>query len=288
MSEAFGLEDATKDRRFGRAALAAVGLVALMCLPVSAAQLGAEGAQQIANCPKTHSMLVRDGKLNKFAKKLAEKTGLRVLAIGSSSTQGVGATSAAKTYPARFEEEMRNRFRALISVANAGIGGETADATVSRLENSVSTGRYDLVIWQVGTNDAVRGGDEAAFRSMLERGLRAAKAANTEVILLDQQFFPTVKDPVRYERFVNIIETVGVETNTPVLSRYRMMKAWGERAPQDLPQMLSADGFHMSDRGYGCLANAMASAMTDLIAPPPAPANGAAVTASVPRALLKP
>ena len=54
--------------------------------------------------------------------------------------------------------------------------------------------------------------------------------------------------------------------------------------------MLSNDGFHMSDRGYFCLATAMGRAMSDLVTGAPQLANEItpAITASVPRALLRP
>ncbi|MDB5650887.1 MAG: hypothetical protein JWL62_2407 [Hyphomicrobiales bacterium] len=204
-------------------------------------------------------------RLQGFTRLLRHKAPLRVLAIGSSSTEGIGASSPDHSYPARFEAELKQRFKVRdVHVTNAGIGGETAEASVTRLEGRLKEAPYDLIVWQVGTNDAIKGDDEGHFRDLLERGLQDAKAARTDLVFLDQQFYPSIKDPVRYEHYVHLIETVAAENNTPVLSRYRMMKGWGERSPKDLPGMLSGDGFHMSDRGYQCLANAMVSAVADL------------------------
>jgi hypothetical protein len=54
--------------------------------------------------------------------------------------------------------------------------------------------------------------------------------------------------------------------------------------------MLATDGFHMSDRGYFCLANAMGRAMGDLVLGVPQLANEItpAITASMPRTMLRP
>jgi acyl-CoA thioesterase-1 len=205
-------------------------------------------------------------RLQRFSRAIRRKAPLRVLAIGSSSTEGVGASSPANSYPARFEAELKQRFKVQdVHVTNAGIGGETAEASVARLEERLKQNNYDLVVWQVGTNDAVKGDDENRFRELLERGLQDAKTAQTELVLLDQQFYPTIKDPVRYERYVHMIGTVAAEFNTPVMSRYRLMKTWAERAPRDMTAMLAGDGFHMSDRGYECLATAMVGAVSDLV-----------------------
>jgi lysophospholipase L1-like esterase len=55
------------------------------------------------------------------------------------------------------------------------------------------------------------------------------------------------------------------------------MKKWGAESPDLLHDMLWKDGFHMSDRGYGCLAQDLAADMAPLwrkslnIAEKPAP-----------------
>ena len=240
-------------------------------------------------CPRAQSMLMQKARLKDLAKRVSDRTGFKVLAIGSSSTRGVGATTPQHTYPAKFETNLERQFGADVDVVNAGVNGETADAAMARLEERVTAEKFDLVIWQVGTNDAVKGADEQAFRAFVELGVKLVKSKQTDIVLLDPQFYPTVKDPVRYERFVKIIETVGTETGTPVLSRYKLMKDWAEKAPNDLRTMLSSDGFHMSDRGYACLATAMARAVTDLISPPAPPCNQTQpAVASVPRSLVRP
>jgi lysophospholipase L1-like esterase len=185
---------------------------------------------------------------------LARREPVRILTIGSSSTQGVGASSPAQAYPVQLERFLEGRWNTQdLTVDNAGIGGETAQQTVARLEEALRTSRPDLVIWQVGTNDAVKGGDEGVFRALLVRGLAAAEAAGVELILLDQQYYPGIKDPVRYERFVRIIRETADAHGVAVFSRYALMKGWADGAPQELGTMLSSDGFHMSDRGYACL-----------------------------------
>src|SRR5215510_15329288 len=53
---------------------------------------------------------------------------LVIVAIGSSSTQGVGASDEAHTYPALLAEELRHRWpRLAVTVVNKGVGGEDAE-----------------------------------------------------------------------------------------------------------------------------------------------------------------
>lgn len=161
---------------------------------------------------------------------------------------------------------------------NAGIGGETAVQTVERLEAVLKAQSFDLVIWQVGTNDAIKGVSEDAFRTLLERGIAAVKASGTSLMLLDQQYFPAIKDLSRYEQFVRAVSALGRERKVSVFSRYAMMQDWNSQSAEELRSMLSSDGFHMSDKGYDCLADHVADAVEDLVRQPVAHAPGGAAT----------
>ena len=70
---------------------------------------------------------------------------------------------------------------------NAGIGGELAAKTLQRLKSALKSGWARLVIWQVGTNDAIVGVDEALFRATVESGVAAARAAGVPLVLIDPQ-----------------------------------------------------------------------------------------------------
>ncbi len=183
---------------------------------------------------------------------------LDILAIGSSSTEGIGASSPAYTYPAQLQDELTEEDGIAADVRNAGVGGELAAKTLSRLLNALKSGWARLVIWQVGTNDAITGVDEGVFRATLEKGIAAARAAGVPLLLMDPQFTQKTRDEARYERFVAIIDQIGARNHVPVLSRFAMMKRWGAKSALAL---LSGDGLHMNDRGYRCVAHALAEAI---------------------------
>jgi lysophospholipase L1-like esterase len=145
-----------------------------------------------------------------------------------------------------------------VEVDNAGIGGETIAATVVRLKAALAS-KPDLVIWQVGTNDAVIGEDEGSFRASLQDGVSAIRTAKIPFVLLDPQFYPGLKDAARYEQYVRIIDDTGESSGAAVFGRYAMMKEWEAQSDSLLRAMLTKDEFHMSDRGYGCLAQNLAA-----------------------------
>jgi len=205
---------------------------------------------------------------------------LRIVAIGYPSTAGIGTSAPSLAYPAQLDGELDEELDGWsVSVVNLGIGGETAEATVERLK-AVGATDPSLVIWQVGTNDALKGGDEAGFRRLVEGGIAAARSADVGLMLIDPQDFPGIKDRPTYERFVRTIQSVADENQVPLFSRYALMQDWKEDSPERLKGMLAKDSFHMGDRGYRCLAQHLSAAIGSAIRRrrevPPAAVSGRA------------
>ena len=191
---------------------------------------------------------------------------LDILAIGSSSTEGVGATAPDRTYPARLGAALRARARVNANVRNAGIGGEIAETTLARLKTALDAGWPELVIWQVGTNDALTEVDETRFRARIAEGVAAARAHKVPIILLDPQYTPGHADDSRYARYAAIVDDIGVTLHVPVIARYAMMKSVAQRGGA-IDSWISADGLHMSDVGYACLADALVKPIVSAIVP---------------------
>ena len=207
-------------------------------------------------CPGATSSFESNGAILAFPK---AGVGLPVdiLAIGSSSTEGVGASSPANTYPAQLEGELEKLTGADFDVKNAGIGGELAAKTLERLKRALKSGWARLVIWQVGTNDALVGVDETLFRATLQAGIAAVRAAGVPLVLVDPQFTLKSPDPARYARFVKTVDDIGAADGVPVLSRYKMMMRFAVKGAAPIG-LLSRDGLHMNDLGYRCVAHALA------------------------------
>jgi acyl-CoA thioesterase-1 len=97
------------------------------------------------------------GRLPRTAMRIARHEGLTVVAIGSSSTEGIGASTPAATYPSRVAAELARRLpRQSVTVLNKGVGGETAIEMLARFDRDVFAQNPDLVIWQAGTNSVLR------------------------------------------------------------------------------------------------------------------------------------
>src|SRR4051794_17088154 len=87
--------------------------------------------------------------LPNFARRLAGKEAVKIVAIGSSSTSGEGKIVP---YPAQLQIDLRNKYGERVNVSNQGKGGEEAPLELARMQRDVIDQQPALVIWQVGTN----------------------------------------------------------------------------------------------------------------------------------------
>lgn len=257
--------------RLGRIVLRALFGAALASAALSPASASAFSCE-------TGNVLHNSGRLEAIRLKLERGQPVSILAIGSSSTEGVGATSPARSYPAILEKSLRARWPgAAVNVLNSGKGGETADETLARLADHVEDTRFDLVIWQVGTNDALRSGDgRARVGDVLRRGLSTIRASGATTLIVDPQYFPKIENSASYAAVVTAISDIAGAEEVALFSRFEMMRAWRARSLDDLRSTLAEDQFHMNDRGYDCLAARLARDVAAMVGEPSAIAVSAA------------
>jgi lysophospholipase L1-like esterase len=242
---------ASRRRAIRRALVLAAS--AAICLSPIEARAGAA-----STCPATAPTAFAENGAEAPLAAPSDGRPLQILAIGSSSTLGVGASSPDAAYPAQLEARLSDDWGVSADVVNAGVGGETSDTTLKRLVAALAGAPPDLVVWQVGTNDAVGGVDPETFRANLTAGVAAAQARRVPIVLVDPQFYFGIKNLARFQQYVTIIADVGAAKHVPVFSRFAMMKAWAAKSTATLRAALAPDGFHMDDEGYACFARALA------------------------------
>jgi acyl-CoA thioesterase I len=206
-----------------------------------------------------------------FAAAVAARRAPLIVALGSSSTAGAGATEALRSYPAVLERRLRAALGLPVTVLNRGIGGEMADAMAARLDRDVLAERPDLVIWQVGGNSALRSADPERYRTVLREGLERLTRAGIAVVLMDNQRAPRIAARPNHQAYDAITADLAAAVpGVALFSRGALMDAWA-RAGVPGGSVLTDDDLHHNDRGYACLAEALAAAL--LAGLPPAHAK---------------
>jgi acyl-CoA thioesterase-1 len=206
--------------------------------------------------------------LRRTARRLAARRFVVIVALGSSSTAGAGASSAEATYPSRLMAELARRLPTLsIVVLNRGIGGERAVDMLARFDESVAAERPDLVLWQLGTNAVLRGYDHSKSDALIHEGIRRIKAIGSDVVLIDPQFAPKVIAQPEIADMIELISSAAKQENVDVFHRFALMRHWQDVDGIPFEIFLSPDGLHMNDWGYSCFAKALADAIADAATP---------------------
>src|SRR5712691_3022888 len=213
-----------------------------------AGNTGAERAS--AGCSAPPALMVIEPAQARVAARIGRGEALTIVAVGSSSTQGGGASAPGWSYPSRLEAELKDRFPAIgIRVINRGKGGEDVAEELARLDSDVISERPDLVIWQVGTNAVLRRDDLAADRELIERGVAQLRQSGSDVVLMDLQYAPRVIARPAYAEMERLIANAAKSGQVGLFRRFEMMQQWQAAQPADAPRMAEAmigpDGLHM-------------------------------------------
>jgi acyl-CoA thioesterase I len=200
--------------------------------------------------------------LDRSAVRLEKHEPLTIVAMGSSSTQGVGASTPEMSYPSRLEQELKERFPAAeIRVLNRGVGGQDVGEEILRLGKDVIAEHPDLVIWQVGTNAVLRRDDLGADQRLISRGVLLLKEEGIDVVLMDLQYAPRVLARPSWDEMERIIEGVAHRAHVGLFRRFEIMQEWDHRQQLAPAAMIGRDGLHMTDASYGCLASQLAESL---------------------------
>ncbi|MFY9699031.1 MAG: GDSL-type esterase/lipase family protein [Rhodoplanes sp.] len=189
---------------------------------------------------------------------------LTIVALGSSSTAGAGASSPDAAYPSRLAAALKEHFPSnAITVLNRGVNGEEARDMLNRFDTSVAAEKPDLVLWQVGTNTVLRGKPVSEVAALLRDGVTRIKALGADVILIDAQFAPRVIARPENEQMLNLLAVAAKETSVGLFPRFAVMRRWREIQNIPFDAFLSPDGLHMNDWSYACIAKLLGDAIVE-------------------------
>jgi acyl-CoA thioesterase I len=210
-----------------------------------------------------------DRHLTHLIDRLAAGLPVRIIAFGSSSTEGVGATSPAATYPSRLQAALTAAWssRHQVVVFNRGIGGNDADDMAQRLP-SVIAEHPDLIIWQTGSNDPLRDLPLDRFVQETIAGVQEIRAAHIDLMLMEPQLCRALDGKPVSVRYRDALRAIGDGMDVPVIRRYDMMRDWLADGVLTPAQMLAPDGLHMADGGYAKLADVIAADILRRTVPP--------------------
>ncbi|MDB5650899.1 MAG: family lipase [Hyphomicrobiales bacterium] len=219
-----------------------------------------EAAAMSLQCAVPQSEVARSSPLVNTAARLESGNTLRVLAMGSSAFWSAGGLSAPRSYPSQLETILEAVWKGVdVQIINRGVSGEIAATSSRRLINEAAILRPTLVLWQVGTADAVARVGVAEFEDRVRATVRLLRENHIDVILVGLQYTPKFARDSHFFAIRAALDKIAAEENLLYVRRYQAMGFIANtRANLNI---LADDDFKMADLGYPCMAEHIAQAV---------------------------
>jgi len=213
-------------------------------LPPLAKQCGETSAREMA--------------LPNSARALAKDKKLKIMAIGASSASILGGMR--EGHPPLLEQLLERMVAGLdVEIINRGVSGELAGDAAKRLKVEVALNQPDVVLWQVGTNDAFAQVPVEDFQETVGEMVRWLRQHNVDVILVGLHYMKSLVKDVHYQAMRASLQHIANAENVPRIGRYeameviaRTMRENGRRDPGD---------FGSTEAAYDCMAQYVARAI---------------------------
>ncbi|MBV9749758.1 MAG: SGNH/GDSL hydrolase family protein [Acetobacteraceae bacterium] len=260
----------------GRWFLAAV-LAAVPLLPLraqSSAQPGAQssavsgprpGAAQNAvlstepeHCDTPDELIASPSSFADVAAALQPGRTLAVLAVGSATIVNPDRSTDA-SFPAVMAAALRAAVPGVeVTVTVRSGRGMTAADMVPVLKDALARHRYQLIVWQTGTVEAVRGLPPDDFLQTLTEGIQAARDAGADVVLVDPQFSRFLRANANLDPYLQIMRQAGTMADADLFPRFDLMKHWVDAGEVDMERVDRAHRDSAARTVHACLGRALA------------------------------
>jgi hypothetical protein len=209
--------------------------------------------------------------LASVAAALAAGRPVEILALGSGSTVGEIGTStgkafAGKTPRASFPYRMTDALRTLrpdarFNLTVAGGREMAADQMLTELQQHLAAHHYDLLVWQTGTVEAVRGLRPEMLHDVLEQGIAAATEKHVDVLLVDPQYSRFLRANIDLDPYEWVLQHTADNEGVGLFRRLALTQNWVNSGEVDLERV----GREQRDKTVGLLNTCLGRAMAEYV-----------------------
>jgi hypothetical protein len=172
-------------------------------------------------------LIYTDGTLPRVAAAIKAKAPLKIVVVGTASTEGLGVNPPARAYPAELEAQLRRMFPdSPVKMVVWAKRGESARTQSTVLVRTVVPEKPVLVIWQTGTVDAVRSVDPSDFGDALIAGIDLLHYKGADVILMDMQYSTPTASVINYAPYIDYMRRIAASRQVVLFSRFDIMQYW--------------------------------------------------------------
>jgi acyl-CoA thioesterase I len=213
-------------------------------------------------CQTPGVKIVLDRPLPNTLAALKERKVIKILTIGASASAGADPGSGG--YQEIIEDVLERTVSGLdVQIIDRGISGELARDAASRLKTEVALAEPDLVLWQVGTNDALAQIPVEEFSETVLEAIGWLKEHNVDVVLVGLQYVRNMRNDPHYQMIRAALARIAETEKIIRISRYEAMEVI-EKMRQASPSE-KFNAFASTENAYSCMAEYVVRAITSAI-----------------------
>lgn len=170
------------------------------------------------------------------------------------SAQVITATPTETAFPQQMAKELETAVPGLkVRIVVRGGRGLSATDQLQLLSEALSHDKFDLVIWQTGTVEAVRNLPPSDFAQTLAKGATQAEEAGADLVLIDPQFSRFLQTNSNIEPYEQAFQQLGSIPGVLLFHRFDLMRSWANDRQIDLERTPKPDRRHAVELLHACL-----------------------------------
>ena len=183
---------------------------------------------------------------------------IKIMTFGASSK---GGKTASEGYQQVMETVLEKAIPGVdVQIINRGVSGELARDAATRMKAEVALTKPDLMLWQVGTHDALMHVPVEEFRTTIAETLDWLRQRNIDVVMVGLHYLRAMARDPHYQSVRKTLRETVEAKKVLWIGRYEAMqvieqakRAAGGTSPNE---------FAITEAGYSCLSEYVVRALT--------------------------
>ena len=140
--------------------------------------------------------------------------------------------------------------------------GMLASDMLAIIRSELVAHRYQLVIWQTGTVEAVRNIPAGSFYQTLADGSAAVADAGADLVLVDPQFSRFLHTNTDLDPYSQTLQQIAAQPNVVLFHRFELMRYWSGEGQIDLERTPKSQRVKTVEALHACLGVSLAKLVT--------------------------
>jgi hypothetical protein len=185
---------------------------------------------------------------------LAIKRGRLDVMVVSGAPAQTAAGGTLHKYPFFLEQALRERLSDVeVRVFSRSEPRRTVMEIMTSLPRLIDQMKPNLVVWQSGTIEALRGIDPDGYGRKLDAGVSLVQNHGADVLLVNPQFSPRTDFMIDSTSYTEHMRWVAQTRDVPFFNRFEVMRHWSESGTFDLAAVRDNGTFEQVHRCIGQL-----------------------------------